>query len=86
MSINKRKGAQEEEKQNKEKQKRLKNMYLVNKLKYFSKASDAEILKQLDVNTMDQDTHRILQHRIRSDHCTSFLSSRLMNPNLYWSA
>jgi hypothetical protein len=64
-AINKRKEVSDGEKEIKEKHKRLKNMYLVNKVKYFSKATDAELLQQLDVNTLDQDTHRILQHRIR---------------------
>ena len=49
----------------KERQKRLKNMYLVNKVKFFGKATEEELQEELDTGAMDEDKHRILQHRIR---------------------
>jgi hypothetical protein len=55
----------EGEKDFKERQKRIKNMYLVNKLKFFSIATAEELRKDLSTERMDEDTHRILQHRVR---------------------
>jgi hypothetical protein len=50
----------------KEKQKRLKNMYLVNKVKFFSSATPEEIRRDLSADGTDEgDTRRILQHRVR---------------------
>ena len=49
----------------KERQKRLKNMYLVNKVKFFGKATEEELQEELDTGAMDEDKHRILQHGIR---------------------
>ena len=48
-----------------ETQKRLKNMYLVNKVKFFSKATEEETQTVMEMTSIDEFKHRILQHRIR---------------------
>ncbi len=50
--------------------KRLKNVYLVNKRKFYSPATPEEMLMKLDLGSMpdgyvEEDIHRILQARIR---------------------
>ncbi len=41
-------------------------MYLLNKNKYWTEASPEELEKELDMDQPDEDTHRILQHKLRS--------------------
>ncbi len=49
----------------KERKKRLKNMYLVNRVKFFSRATPEELKRDLSLDRMDEDTHRIVQHKVR---------------------
>ena len=61
----KKKTAEESEETNQPKTKRLKRVYLVNRTKYWIEANSEELLKDLDMDSPTEDTHRILQHKIR---------------------
>jgi hypothetical protein len=57
--------AEEGEEIIKPKFKRVKNVYLLNKNKYWVELKPEEVKKDLDMDNRDEDTHRILQYKIR---------------------
>jgi len=44
----------------------LKAVYIVNAEKYWVKVASVDLNKKLDMDNLDENSHKILQHRIRS--------------------
>ena len=45
--------------------KRVKNVYLVNRNKFWVEVNATDLQKEVDIENMDESSHKILQHRIR---------------------